>query len=64
MIKNRCLLGAGGVLQQVIANNGATNPPLFRAAITSSTYLPSQYAYNDVVPEVSDIGLNGGMPRA
>ncbi|KAK7683629.1 hypothetical protein QCA50_013467 [Cerrena zonata] len=43
--------GAGAVLQQLIANNGATSPSLFRAAITSSTYLPSQYAYNDVVPE-------------
>ncbi|KAF9443305.1 alpha/beta-hydrolase [Macrolepiota fuliginosa MF-IS2] len=28
-----------------------TNPPLFRAAITSSTFLPSQYAFNDPVPE-------------
>ncbi|KAK0211206.1 Alpha/Beta hydrolase protein [Desarmillaria ectypa] len=43
--------GAGSVLQQVIANDGRTFPPLFRAAITSSTYLPPQYAYNDVVPE-------------
>ncbi|SJK98932.1 uncharacterized protein ARMOST_02209 [Armillaria ostoyae] len=43
--------GAGSVLQQVIANDGQTSPPLFRAAITSSSFLPSQYAYNDVVPE-------------
>ncbi|KAK0196595.1 Alpha/Beta hydrolase protein [Armillaria mellea] len=43
--------GAGSVLQQVIANDGKTFPPLFRAAITSSTFLPSQYAFNDVVPE-------------
>ncbi|KAG7448366.1 alpha/beta-hydrolase [Guyanagaster necrorhizus] len=43
--------GAGSVLQQVIANGGQTFPPLFRAAITSSSFLPSQYAYNDVVPE-------------
>ncbi|KAK0211189.1 Alpha/Beta hydrolase protein [Desarmillaria ectypa] len=43
--------GAGSVLQQVIANDGRTFPPLFRAAITSSTYTPSQYAYNDVIPE-------------
>ncbi|KAK0211804.1 Alpha/Beta hydrolase protein [Armillaria fumosa] len=43
--------GAGSVLQQVIANNGETFPPLFRAAITSSSFLPSQYAFNDVVPE-------------
>ncbi|SJL12160.1 uncharacterized protein ARMOST_15581 [Armillaria ostoyae] len=43
--------GAGSVLQQVIANDGKTSPPLFRAAITSSSFLPSQYAFNDVVPE-------------
>ncbi|KAK0482569.1 Alpha/Beta hydrolase protein [Armillaria novae-zelandiae] len=43
--------GAGSVIQQVIANDGNTFPPLFRAAITSSTFLPSQYAFNDVVPE-------------
>ncbi|KAK0211203.1 Alpha/Beta hydrolase protein [Desarmillaria ectypa] len=43
--------GAGSVLQQVIANDGQTSPPLFRAAITSSSFLPSQYAFNDVVPE-------------
>ncbi|KXN84321.1 Lipase 4 [Leucoagaricus sp. SymC.cos] len=43
--------GAGSVLQHVIANNGDTRPPLFRAAITSSTFLPSQYAFNDRVPE-------------
>ncbi|KAF9479662.1 alpha/beta-hydrolase [Pholiota conissans] len=27
-------------------------PPLFRAAMTSSTFLPSQYAFNDRIPEV------------
>ncbi|KAF9024268.1 alpha beta-hydrolase [Hymenopellis radicata] len=43
--------GAGSVLQQVIANDGKTSPPLFRGAITSSTFLPSQYSYNDVIPE-------------
>ncbi|KAK0196594.1 Alpha/Beta hydrolase protein [Armillaria mellea] len=43
--------GAGSVIQQVIANDGNTFPPLFRAAITSSSFLPSQYAFNDVVPE-------------
>ncbi|KAK0196593.1 Alpha/Beta hydrolase protein [Armillaria mellea] len=43
--------GAGSVMQQVIANDGDTCPPLFRAAITSSSFLPSQYAYNDTVPE-------------
>ncbi|PPQ80160.1 hypothetical protein CVT25_001453 [Psilocybe cyanescens] len=43
--------GAGSVLQQVIANGGRTNPPLFRAAMTSSTFLPSQYKFNDRIPE-------------
>ncbi|KAJ7152878.1 Alpha/Beta hydrolase protein [Mycena filopes] len=43
--------GAGSVLQQVVANNGRTKPQLFRAAITSSTYLPSQYKYDDPIAE-------------
>ncbi|KAF8801550.1 alpha/beta-hydrolase [Phlegmacium glaucopus] len=43
--------GAGSVLQHVIANDGNTRPPLFRAAITSSTFLPSQYHYNDPISE-------------
>ena len=44
--------GAGSVLQHVIANGGKTSPRLFRAAMTSSTFLPSQYGYNDRIPEV------------
>lgn len=44
--------GGGSVLQQVIAHNGQTNPPLFRAAMSSSTYLPSQHHFDDPVPEV------------
>ncbi|KAJ7909694.1 Alpha/Beta hydrolase protein [Mycena leptocephala] len=44
--------GAGSVLQQVVANGGKTKPQLFRAAITSSTFLPSQYKYNDRIPEL------------
>ncbi|KAJ7229551.1 alpha beta-hydrolase [Mycena haematopus] len=44
--------GAGSVLQHVVANNGRTQPQLFRAAITSSTFLPSQYNYNDRIPEL------------
>ncbi|KAK7462813.1 hypothetical protein VKT23_007393 [Stygiomarasmius scandens] len=43
--------GAGSVLQHVIAQDGRTFPPLFRAAITSSTFLPPQYKYNDRIPE-------------
>ncbi|KAF7335495.1 Carboxylic ester hydrolase [Mycena venus] len=44
--------GAGSVLQQVVANNGNTKPQLFRGAITSSTFLPSQYKYNHRIPEL------------
>ncbi|KAJ7681346.1 Alpha/Beta hydrolase protein [Mycena rosella] len=44
--------GAGSVLQHIIANNGQTTPQLFRGAITSSTFLPSQYHYNDRIPEL------------
>ncbi|EGN99360.1 hypothetical protein SERLA73DRAFT_108823 [Serpula lacrymans var. lacrymans S7.3] len=43
--------GAGSVLQHIVANEGNTQPPLFRGAITSSTFLPSQYYYNDRVPQ-------------
>jgi carboxylesterase type B len=42
--------GAGSVLQHVVAHGGRTNPPLFRAAITSSTFLPPQYAADDLIP--------------
>ncbi|KAJ7144316.1 Alpha/Beta hydrolase protein [Mycena epipterygia] len=44
--------GAGSVLQHLVANGGQTKPQLFRAAITSSTFLPSQYHYNDRIPEL------------
>ncbi|VDC00398.1 unnamed protein product [Peniophora sp. CBMAI 1063] len=43
--------GAGSVLQHVVAHAGNTQPPLFRAALVSSTFLPSQYAWNDPVSE-------------
>ncbi|KAJ6470437.1 alpha/beta-hydrolase [Mycena sanguinolenta] len=43
--------GAGSVLQHVVANGGKTQPQLFRGAITSSTFLPSQYHFNDRIPE-------------
>ncbi|KAI5117710.1 hypothetical protein M0805_003199 [Coniferiporia weirii] len=43
--------GAGSVLQHIVAHGGNTQPPLFRAGMTSSTFLPSQYDYNDAVPE-------------
>lgn len=47
------LAGAGSVLQHIVAQDGRTSPQLFRGAITSSTFLPSQYMFNDYVPEVS-----------
>ncbi|KIL64433.1 hypothetical protein M378DRAFT_11449 [Amanita muscaria Koide BX008] len=43
--------GAGSVMQHVIAHDGNTNPPLFRAAMISSSYLPPQYTYDHYVPE-------------
>ncbi|KAJ3905868.1 Alpha/Beta hydrolase protein [Lentinula edodes] len=43
--------GAGSVLQHIVAQDGQTSPQLFRGAITSSTFLPSQYMYNDPIPE-------------
>ncbi|KAF6759858.1 Alpha/Beta hydrolase protein [Ephemerocybe angulata] len=43
--------GGGSVLQHLIANGGKTHPPLFRAAMLSSAFLPSQYWYNDHIPE-------------
>ncbi|KAF7327297.1 COesterase domain-containing protein [Mycena kentingensis (nom. inval.)] len=44
--------GAGSVLQHIVSNGGNTEPQLFRGAITSSTFLPSQYRYNDRIPEL------------
>ncbi|KAF8879332.1 Alpha/Beta hydrolase protein [Gymnopilus junonius] len=44
--------GAGSVIQHLVANGGKTHPPLFNAAMTSSTFLPPQYKYNDHIPEV------------
>ncbi|KAG0695774.1 Alpha/Beta hydrolase protein [Suillus ampliporus] len=45
-------LRAGSVLQHVVAHGGNTQPPLFRAAMTSSTVLLPQYNYNDRIPEM------------
>ncbi|KAJ7266216.1 alpha beta-hydrolase [Mycena rebaudengoi] len=45
--------GAGAVLQQVVAHGGQTKPKLFRGAITSSSWLPSQYRFDDPVPELA-----------
>ncbi|KAK7032678.1 COesterase domain-containing protein [Favolaschia claudopus] len=44
--------GAGSVLQHLVANGGQTKPQLFRGAITSSSFLPSQYRFDDRIPEL------------
>ncbi|KIK45295.1 hypothetical protein CY34DRAFT_22614 [Suillus luteus UH-Slu-Lm8-n1] len=44
--------GGGSVLQHLVAHGGNTQPPLFRFAMTSSAFLPSQYNYNDRIPEM------------
>ncbi|KAG1888688.1 Alpha/Beta hydrolase protein [Suillus subluteus] len=52
--------GAGSVIQHVVAHGGNTQPPLFRAAMTSSTFMSSQYNYNDRIPEILySIVVNG-----
>ncbi|KAJ7439482.1 alpha/beta-hydrolase [Mycena latifolia] len=57
--------GAGGMLQHVVAHGGNTQPPLFRAVIANSPYLPPQYQYDDPIPEalytavVSHSGCSG-----
>ncbi|KAK1229858.1 hypothetical protein PQX77_007076 [Marasmius sp. AFHP31] len=43
--------GAGSVLQHAVAEDGETSPQLFRGVIASSTFLPSQYAYDDTIPQ-------------
>ncbi|KAJ7743438.1 Alpha/Beta hydrolase protein [Mycena maculata] len=45
--------GAGSIIQHLVANNGKTEPQLFRGAIsTSSTFLSSQFNYNDPTLEL------------
>lgn len=43
--------GAGSVLQHVVAHAGNTQPPLFRAAMMSSPFLPFQYSFDEPIPE-------------
>jgi hypothetical protein len=55
-----CILlcsGGGSVLQHLVAHGGNTQPPLFKSAMTSSTFLPSQYNYNDPIPEVIPVHI-------
>ncbi|KAG0700092.1 Alpha/Beta hydrolase protein [Suillus ampliporus] len=44
--------GAGSVLQHLVAHGGNMQPPLFRAAMTSSLVSIPQYNYNDRIPEM------------
>ena len=37
----------------MVAHGGNTQPPLFRAGITSSSFLPSQYDFDAPIMEVS-----------
>ncbi|KAL0950288.1 hypothetical protein HGRIS_010267 [Hohenbuehelia grisea] len=43
--------GAGSILQHVVAHRGQTKPPLFRAVLMNSPFLPFQYNYDDAIPE-------------
>ncbi|KAF5392284.1 hypothetical protein D9757_001480 [Collybiopsis confluens] len=47
-------------LLHIVAHDGKTSPQLFRGAMTSSTYLPSQYLYNDTIPELLYSGVVEG----
>lgn len=40
-------------MQHMIADGGNTQPPLFRAGMLSSLFLPQQFNFDDPVPEVS-----------
>ncbi|KAJ7051999.1 Alpha/Beta hydrolase protein [Mycena amicta] len=44
--------GGGSVLQHVIANGGKTTPQLFRRAIASSSFVVTQSAYDERVPQL------------
>ncbi|KAK0188372.1 alpha/beta-hydrolase [Armillaria mellea] len=43
--------GAGSMLQHLVAHGGDTQPPLFRAVLMNSPFLPFQYNYDDAIPE-------------
>ena len=44
--------GAGSVIQHLVAHGCNTQPPLFRASMMDSPFLPFQYHYNDAINEV------------
>ncbi|KAJ7259567.1 Alpha/Beta hydrolase protein [Mycena haematopus] len=54
--------GAGSVIQHMVARNGKTHPKLFRAAMTSSTYIGSQFNYNNKIPQAvfNDVASQAG----
>nr|GAT46602.1 predicted protein [Mycena chlorophos] len=58
--------GAGSVIQHMLANSGNTEPQLFRAAITSSTYIPPQYLYDHSVPQAlfDEVAERAGCPNS
>ncbi|KZP16273.1 alpha beta-hydrolase [Athelia psychrophila] len=64
--QQRITAGAGSVLQHIVANGGRTNPPLFRAAITSSTFLPPQYPGDGVIPAAlyNEVASHAGCANA
>ncbi len=40
------------MLQHLVAHGGDTQPPLFRAVLMNSPFLPFQYNYDDPIAEV------------
>ncbi|KAJ7205923.1 cephalosporin esterase [Mycena haematopus] len=54
--------GAGSAIMHMIANNGKTSPSLFRAIMTSSSFLPSQYPYDSSIPQTlfNDVATQAG----
>ncbi|KAJ9096714.1 hypothetical protein QFC21_004984 [Naganishia friedmannii] len=45
--------GAGSVYQHIVANGGATQPPLFQGAILASPFEPPNYLYNASKPQMA-----------
>jgi hypothetical protein len=49
------------MLQHMVAHGGRTEPPLFRAILMNSPFLPFQYPFNDPIPEVRKNDSAGGQ---
>ncbi|KAJ7262699.1 alpha beta-hydrolase [Mycena haematopus] len=58
--------GAGSAILHMIANNGKTSPSLFRAIMSSSSFLPSQYPYDAPIPQTlfNDVATQAGCANA